>query len=89
MGLLRKANPGASGRSVIAHALRVSVLGTCLFLLVLWSNNGWTGWPLKVGTCAVLLALVGGLWEWQVPSEDLAEDGDPQPRADDSKQGQG
>ena len=50
MGLLRKANPGASGRSVIAHALRVSVLGTCLFLLVLWSNNGWTGWPLKVGT---------------------------------------
>ena len=89
MGLLRKANPGASGRSVIAHALRVSVLGTCLFLLVLWSNNGWTGWPLKVGTCAVLLALVGGLWEWQVPSEELAEDGDPQPRADDSKQGHG
>ena len=89
MGLLRKANPGASGRSVIAHALRVSVLGTCLFLLVLWSNNGLTGWPLKVGACAVLLALVGGLWEWQVPSEELAEDGNPQPRADDSKQGQG
>lgn len=89
MGLLRKANPEASGRSVIAHALRVSVLGTCLFLLVLWSNNGWVAWPLKVGACAVLLALVGGLWEWQVPSEELAEDGDPQPRADDSKQDQG
>ena len=89
MGLLRKANPGASGRSVIAHALRVSVLGTCLFLLVLWSNNGWTSWPLKVGTCAVLLALVGGLWEWQVPSEELSEDGDPQPWADESKQDQG
>ena len=67
----------------------MSVLGTCLFLLVLWSNNGLTGWPLKVGACAVLLALVGGLWEWQVPSEELAEDGNPQPRADDSKQGQG
>ena len=89
MGLLRKANPGARGRSVIAHALRVSVLGTCLFLLVLWSNNGLTGWPLKIGTCAVLLALVGGLWEWQVPGEEPAEDGDPQPRADDSKQDQG
>ena len=89
MGLLRKANPGASGRSVIAHALRVSVLGTGLFLLVLWSHNGWTGWPLKVGTCAVLLALVGGLWEWQVPSEELSEDGDPQPWADESKQDQG
>ena len=89
MGLLRKANPGASGRSVIAHALRVRVLGPCLFLLVLWSNNGWTGWPLKVGACAVLLALVGGLWEWQVPGEEPAEDGDPQPRADDSTQDQG
>ena len=89
MGLLRKANPEAGVRSVVAHALRVSVLGTCLFLLVLWSNNGLTGWPLKIGTCAVLLALVGGLWEWQVPSEELAEDGNPQPRADDSKQDQG
>ena len=86
MGLLRKANPEAGVRSVVAHALRVSVLGTCLFLLVLWSNNGLTGWPLKIGTCAVLLALVGGLWEWQVPTEELAEDGDPQPRANDSKQ---
>ena len=89
MGLLRKANPEAGVRSVVAHALRVSVLGTCLFLLVLWSNNGLTGWPLKIGTCAVLLALVGGLWEWQVPSEELAEDGNPQPRANDSKQDQG
>ena len=76
VSLLKKANPNATWQSVVCHALKVSLFGTCLFLLVLWSNSGWTDWPRKVGVCVVLLLFVGGLWEWQVPSDLLDEEGD-------------
>ncbi|MCH2123345.1 MAG: hypothetical protein MK165_01025 [Pirellulaceae bacterium] len=83
---MKKANPNTTWQSAVCHALKVSLLGTCLFLLVLWSNSEWTNGPLKVGFCVVLLLFVVGLWEWQIPSGLLDEEGNANCQAEDSTQ---
>ena len=88
MGLLRKANPKATCRSVCRHAVNVSLIGNSLYASILWWNGSWMDWPLKLGTSTVLLLLVGGLWEWQVPWDTLDEDNDSQCHTADSKQSQ-
>ncbi len=70
MGLLGKTNPKATWRSTVAHAFVTSLVGTCLYASVLWWNNWWDDWPLKLGICALLSLFVGGLWEWQVADEE-------------------
>jgi len=70
MKLLKKTNPKATGRTVARHAVSVSLIGTSLYALIHWWNNRWTEWPTSLVAASVLLLLVGGLWEWQVPREE-------------------
>ncbi len=70
MKLLNKTNPKATGRTVVRHAVSVSLIGTSLYALIHWWNNRWTEWPTSLVAASVLLLLVGGLWEWQVPREE-------------------
>tara|TARA_B100000029_G_scaffold130920_2_gene124527 strand:- start:446 stop:712 length:267 start_codon:yes stop_codon:yes gene_type:complete len=70
MKLLNKTNPKATGRTVVRHAVSVSLIGTSLYALIHWWNNRWTEWPTSLVAASVLLLLVGGLWEWQVPIEE-------------------
>lgn len=75
MGLLSKSNPKATWRSVIRHAVLTSAIGTTLYGLIVWWYQWLANWPLKVAICAILLMLVAGLWEWQVPTGDgLSQD---------------
>ena len=86
MGLLSRANPKATGRTVFRHAVNVSLIGTSLYASILWWNDSWTNWPLKLGAGAALLLLVGGLWEWQVPWDTVDEESDAQCHTADSRQ---
>ncbi len=67
MGLLNKTNPKATVRTVIRHAVVVSLIGTGLCASILYSNDWQGDWPRTLAVSGVLLLLVGGLWEWQVP----------------------
>ena len=88
MKLLRKTNPKATPRTVVRHAVSVSFVGTSLYASILWWNNRWTEWPTSLVLASVLLLLVGGLWEWQVPWDTLDEDNDSQCHTAGSKQSQ-
>ncbi len=68
------------------HAVNVSLIGTSLYASILWWNDSWMDWPLKLGACAALLLLVGGLWEWQVSWDTVDEENDAQCHTADSRQ---
>lgn len=69
MGFLSKTNPKATWGSVLRRAVVTSILGAGLYVSVIWWNRWLNDWPLKIAICAVLLALVAAVWEWQIPDD--------------------
>jgi hypothetical protein len=69
MGFFTKANPKSTWKTVVRHGVMTGLIGTCLYTVILWWNGWWDDWPVKMGICATLMLLIGGLWEWQAPNE--------------------
>ena len=67
MGLLTKTNQKATWQTVVRQAVMTSLVGTCMYASILWWNGWWRDLSIKLAICAILLLLVGGLWEWQIP----------------------
>ena len=70
LGLLAKINPQATWLTVLMRGIFTSVYGTTAYGLLLWWNQEFNDWLLKLTICATLFALIGGLVEWQVPNNE-------------------
>lgn len=76
MELFTKTNPKATWQTVVRHAVMTCIVGTLMYATILWWNGWGRDWWIKLAVCAVLLLLVAGLWEWQIPENN---DSDTEP----------
>ena len=74
MGLLEKTNPKATLRSVLLRAIQAAAVGTFVFFLA-FKPMYREAWPVTLPIWCLLCALVGAVFEWQVPRE--PDDGPP------------
>jgi hypothetical protein len=68
MGLLEKANPRATLRSVLLQAIQAATLGAVV-LFVTFKPVYCEAWPVTLPIWCLLCAFVGAVFEWQLPRE--------------------
>lgn len=75
MGLLEKSNPKATLRSVLLRGIQAAAVGAVVFFIA-FKPMYREVWPIALPIWCLLCALVGAVFEWQVPRR-LDEDDGP------------
>ncbi len=66
MGLLDQTNPRATLRSVLVRSVQAAVAGAIVFFLA-FKPAYREAWPVTLPIWCLLCAIVGAVFEWQVP----------------------
>ncbi|MBN1588024.1 MAG: hypothetical protein JW888_00750 [Pirellulales bacterium] len=81
MGLLDKTNPKATPWSVLRHAAITGAAGAVIYVVGWWLKGAFREhWPVELAIWSGLCALVGAVWEWQVPDKNDPDDVDQDDR---------